>query len=287
MQLGLGTPIVQQVPARAQAWESGAGPAELVRVAQAADRLGFAWIGCSDHVAVPRSHVEAMGATWYDPVATLAFLAAHTRRLSLLSHVLVLPYRHPLLVAKSFATLDRLSAGRVIIGVGSGHLKPEFRSLGASYEARGRQTDEALRALRAALEQECSTFAGEFSSWRDMVIAPRAARQPRPPLWVGGNGPVAVRRAARLADGWIPWELELDQFRERVRRLRDLVGAADFAIVAPATLPLGEPVETLRERLETWVAAGATAFHVGVESRSLEHLLERLQALAEGAIEPS
>src|SRR5262245_25811370 len=109
MQLGLGTPIVQQVPARAQAWESGAGPAELVRVAQAADRLGFAWIACSDHVAVPRSHVEAMGATWYDPVATLAFLAAQTRRLSLLSHVLVLPYRHPLLVAKSFATLDRLS----------------------------------------------------------------------------------------------------------------------------------------------------------------------------------
>src|SRR6185436_5307612 len=102
--------------------------------------------------------------------------------IGLLSHVLVLPYRHPLLVAKSFATLDRLSGGRVLLGVGAGHLKPEFRSLGLSYEDRGRRSDETLRALAAALEQECSTFEGEFSSWRDMIVAPRSLQQPRPPL---------------------------------------------------------------------------------------------------------
>lgn len=280
MRIGLGTPIVQLVPARAQPWEPNAGPAELVRVARHADRLGFAWVTCSDHLGVPRSHAAAMGEAWYEPVATLSFLAAHTSRIALLSHVLVLPYRHPLLVAKSFATLDRLSAGRVILGVGAGHLKPEFRSLGLDYEARGRQTDEALRAVRAALEAECSSFDGEFYSWRDMTVAPRAVQRPRPPLWVGGNGVTALRRAAALGDGWIPWQTEIEAFAEMVRRLQDLPRAGAFAVVAPASFPLSETPEKLAERLAQWAAAGATAFHLGIESRSLDHLLERMESLA-------
>ena len=140
---------MQQVPSQAQAWEAAAGAAELRQVARAADRLGFAWITCSDHVAVPASYAPSMGATWYEPFTTLAFLAAATERVRLLSHVLVLPYRHPLLAAKAFATLDALSGGRAIIGAGSGHLKPEFRSLGVDHAARAAISDEYLRALAA------------------------------------------------------------------------------------------------------------------------------------------
>jgi len=282
MPVGLGLPIVQQVTSRAQAWEAEAGPAELVHVAQAADRLGFAWITCSDHVAVPRSYVAAMGATWYDPLATLAFLAAHTSRIGLLSHVLVLPYRHPLLVAKGFATLDRLAAGRVILGVGVGHLKPEFRSLGVGYDERSRRTEESLRALRVALDEECSSFAGEFSTWREMVVGPRPVR--RLPLWVGGNGPAAARRAARLGDGWVPWQLDLEQFRERSRLLRDLGVAREFTLVAPEHFAATDTAADLRRRLEQWSAAGATDFHLGVDSRTLEHLLERLQEIADAGL---
>lgn len=279
MRLGLGAPIVQQVSGRAQAWESGAGPDELVRVAQEADRLGFAWISCSDHIAVPQSYAAAMGPVWYEPTATLAFLAAHTQRIGLLSHVLVLPYRHPLLVAKSFATLDRLSGGRVLLGVGAGHLKPEFRSLGIPYDERGRRSDEALRAIARALEDESSSFAGQHFAWHDMRVAPRPVRQPRPPLWVGGNGALAVRRAAALGDGWIPWEIDCDVFAERVRMLRDLGAAADFSVIAPASFALAETAAVFRERSERWLAAGANAFHVGIESRSLAHLLERMDEL--------
>jgi alkanesulfonate monooxygenase SsuD/methylene tetrahydromethanopterin reductase-like flavin-dependent oxidoreductase (luciferase family) len=151
IEFGIGLPIVQQVAAQTQAWEATGGPAELLRVARAADRLGFAWIACSDHIAVPASYAPSMGATWYEPATTLAFLAAATERVRLLSHVLVLPYRHPLLAAKTFATLDALSGGRVIIGAGSGHLKPEFQSLGVDHAARAAISDEYLDALATAL----------------------------------------------------------------------------------------------------------------------------------------
>jgi probable F420-dependent oxidoreductase len=282
LRLGLSTPIVQQVRHRARPWEQAAGPAELVRIAQAADRLGYAWITCSDHVAIPRSHARAMGALWYEPVATLAFLAGQTRQIRLLSHVLVLPYRHPLHVAKAFATLDRLSGGRVILGVGTGHLEPEFRSLGRDFDRRGAEADEAIRAVRAALAGETSSFAGESFAWREMLVAPRAAQQPAPPIWVGGNGARAVRRAAALGDGWIPWEAERARFTALVGMLHALRrdGGGELAIVAPVGLPVATPVSDLPRAIGEWRNAGANAFHLQIESRSLEHFLERLEEVA-------
>src|SRR5581483_8196038 len=123
---GVGLPGVQQIPSRVQPWERELDGDALIAVARAAEDAGFAWVSASDHVAVPASRAAAMGATWYDAGSTLAFVAGGTRKIRLLAHVVVLPYRHPLVVAKQWGTLDRLSGGRVILGVGSGHLKPEF-----------------------------------------------------------------------------------------------------------------------------------------------------------------
>jgi probable F420-dependent oxidoreductase len=278
---GIGLPIVQQVPSQAQAWEAAAGAAELLQVARAADRLGFAWITCSDHVAVPASYAPSMGATWYEPFTTLAFLAAATERVRLLSHVLVLPYRHPLLAAKSFATLDALSGGRVIIGAGSGHLKPEFRSLGVDYDARAALSDEYLRGLAAALEQEVSSFSGEHVGWRDMMVAPRPSQQPRPPIWVGGNTGAMARRAGRCADGWIPWQITPAEFDTRAAAARaahaESGRAGDFTLVAPlAAGRVAEPAALLDE-IEQWRAAGATAFHVGFSHRGAADLVTLLE----------
>src|SRR5881628_20083 len=142
---GLGLPGVQQIPSRSQPWEREVGGAELVEAGRAAELAGFAWVSCSDHVLVPASRADTMGATWYDAGSTLAFVAGATTRIALLSHVLVLPYRHPLVVAKQYGTLDHLSGGRLILGVGSGHLKPEFTVLGADFDRR-----EVLVAHRAA-----------------------------------------------------------------------------------------------------------------------------------------
>jgi probable F420-dependent oxidoreductase len=281
--VGIGLPIVQQVPTQAQLWEASAGPAEILRVARAAERAGFAWVTCSDHVAVPASHAPSMGATWYEPATTLAYVAAATERIHLLSHVLVLPYRHPLQAAKMFATLDRLSGGRAILGAGSGHLKPEFRSLGVDHDARAALSDEYLAAIAAALEHEVSSFAGAHVGWRDMHVAPRPVQQPRPPIWVGGNTPAMARRAGRLADGWIPWQLAPDEFAAgavvaRAARAERAAGLP-FAVVAPVAGGTVDSPAALVETLADWRRRGAGAAHLGLKHRSLDHLLELLDRI--------
>jgi len=282
--IGISLPVVQQVPDQAQPWEADAGPAEILQIARAADRLGFAWVTCSDHVAVPVSHVPAMGATWYEPSTTLAFVAAATTRIRLLSHVLVLPYRHPLIAAKQFATLDRLSSGRVIIGTGSGHLKPEFRSLGIDHSARAALSDEYLQGLAVALEHEVSAFNGAHVTWRDMVVAPRPVQRPRPPLWVGGNSAAVARRAGRLGDGWVPWHLDAEQLAAGARIARAAYAesgrSGSFEIIAPVSGGRVDDPAALAARVNEWRAQGATAVHLGLSHRSADELVELLERIA-------
>src|SRR5262249_48209714 len=141
---GTSLPGIQQIPSRARPWERDVNGDAILAAARAAEAAGFDWVSCSDHPMVPVSRAEAMGPTWYDAGSTLAFVAGATSRIGLLSHVLVLPYRHPLIVAKQYGTLDHLSGGRVILGVGSGHVKAEFAALGADFTRRRRAADQAL-----------------------------------------------------------------------------------------------------------------------------------------------
>lgn len=277
---GVSLPAVQQIPARVEGWERAIDGAQLLDAARAAEAAGLDWVACSDHPMVPVSRAAAMGATWYDAGSTLAFVAGVTSRIGLLTHVLVLPYRHPLLVAKQYGTLDHLSGGRVILGVGSGHLKPEFRTLGADYERRGRVSDDHLRALAAAWEHEVATFESVTISFRDVLVSPRVAQRPRPPFWVGGNSPAALRRAARLGEGWVPWQLGPEEFAglaDRARRLRAETGRTDcFELVAPLAAPAGAATDAVVADARRWRAAGATAFHVGLGARTYAAYLDRL-----------
>src|SRR5918994_2499207 len=140
-------PIQSQSTIYVQPWEPDAGVAELVQVAQACEAAGFDYVAVCDHVAIPDDKAEAMSTEWWDTIATLSYLAAVTERVRLLSHVYVLPYRHPLTSAKAWATLDRLSSGRAILGVGTGHVEGEFDALGVPFEDRGRLLDEAIDAV--------------------------------------------------------------------------------------------------------------------------------------------
>lgn len=280
-QFGTSLPAVQQIPSRAKAWEKTLTGAQMLDAARAAERAGFAYVSCSDHAFVPVSRAQAMGPTWYDAGSTLAFVAGATSRIQLLSHVLVLPYRHPLVVAKQYGTLDHLSAGRVILGVGSGHLKPEFKVLGADYEGRGRVTDDYLRAIAAAWEHDVAQFESDSVSFRDVMVWPRVARKPRPPIWVGGNSRPAVRRAARLGDGWVPWELTPDDFAAAVRWAGELRTDAGRTGPWDAVAPLGVPADAdagaVVARAAEWRRAGATVLHVGVVAESFAEHLARLE----------
>jgi len=192
---GMQLPIQSQSTAFVQPWETAAGPADLADIAVAADRAGAFYVAVCDHAAIPRPLDETMGTVWYDTIATLGWLAAQTESVHLLSHVYVVPYRSPLLTAKAFATLDLLSGGRAILGVGIGHVEREFELVGAEFRRRGRDLDAALPVLREALET------GEHG---DALLHPRSPRPGGTPIWIGGSSEAALRRAAHLGDGWLP-----------------------------------------------------------------------------------
>jgi probable F420-dependent oxidoreductase len=288
---GTALPAVQQIPSRVRPWEKEVDGAKTLEAARAAEAAGFAWVACSDHPAVPVSRAQVMGPTWFDAGSTLAFVAGVTTRIRLMPHVLVLPYRHPLVVAKQYGTLDFLSGGRVIVGVGSGHVKAEFKTLGADYEHRGKVTDEYLRALVAAWEHDVAEFEGEFVSIRDMMIWPRPVQKPRPPIWVGGNSNAAVKRAARFGDGWIPWELSPEDFAAKAayaRHLRHDGGrSGDFTLVAPLTVAAEASAHAVLREVTRWREGGATAFHVGIAASSWTEYLDRLAWFGRSVIAPA
>ncbi|MFD4779242.1 TIGR03619 family F420-dependent LLM class oxidoreductase, partial [Streptomyces sp. NPDC058427] len=186
---GMQLPIQSQSAIYAESWEAGAPAADLAEIARTADRCGFAYLASCEHVAIPRRLAEAMSTVWYDPVATLAFLAGVTERVLLMSHVAVVGLRHPLSTAKQYATLDHLSGGRLILGVGAGHVREEFEALGADFDGRGAVLDETVEALKAALgPEEYPEFAGERFSFSGLGQLPRPAQE-RVPVWVGGSSP--------------------------------------------------------------------------------------------------
>jgi len=198
-------------------WEQKGTVDDMVRVAQACDDAGFLYVAVCHHVAIPREPAETMSTQWFDPVATLGFIAAKTTRTRLMTNVFIAAYEHPLVVAKQFATLDRLSDGRLIAGIGAGHVEGEFDALDVSFSGRGAATDAALPVIKDALTRE----------WRDDVgQRPRPVQQPHPPLWIGGSGRPARRRVAHIGDGWIPQATPLDQLPldiEWILRERDEV----------------------------------------------------------------
>lgn len=201
---GMQLPVAAQSTVFAAPWEATAGTDEIRRIAQACDANGFFYLGVSDHVCVPREQAKAMSTVWYDTVATLGFLAAATKNVRLMSYVYIAPYRHPLATAKAFATLDALSGGRVIVGVGAGHLQGEFETLGIDFTKRGRLLDEAIDVINAAFENEYPDHDGPTWHVHDRGLRPRPVQQPRPPIWVGGSTKAALRRAAERGDGWLP-----------------------------------------------------------------------------------
>lgn len=291
--VGMQLPVQAQSRRFAEPWEHGAGVEEIAAVARAADEHGFAYVGVCDHVAIPRHEAEVMGTVWYDQTATLGYVAAVTSRVRLLTHVAVLPLRHPLLTAKAVATLDALSGGRVILGVGAGHVADEFAALGTDFDARGVLLDEAIDVVAAALEEEWPEHAGERFEVRDVAVAPRPVQSPRPPIWVGGSSRPALRRAAARGDGWIPQGTlrrdlpeQIAYLREHRRRLRgdepvDL-GAMELLYVGEPTWDVGRwcrsgPPEEIASYLRELVPLGVTHVLVRLRSRSVDELVEQIE----------
>lgn len=222
-----------------------ASPEALRSLAQRAEDLGFDSVWVSDHIILPKEvssfyPYAADGVAtfrpdepYYDPIATLNFLAGCTHRIRLGTHVLILPYRNPVLAAKMLATLDVLSGGRVILGAGVGWMEEEFQALGLStFAQRGAVTNEYIRLFKDLWTQDEPEFHGEFYDVAGAGFLPKPVQQPHPPIWIGGHTGPALRRAAELGDGWMPIGLrppailEPEELAGKIARLRTLTRRA-------------------------------------------------------------
>ena len=266
-------------------WErEAAGPAELLQAAQAADAAGFFYIAVCDHIAIPREKAETMSTTWFHPVATLGWLAGQTKRARLMTNVFVPAYRHPLETAKAFATLDALSNGRVILGVGAGHVEGEFDALGIPFAERGRITNEAIDGI---IDSWLNEYVG------DVGLAPRPVQQPRPPVWVGGSSKPALRRVAAQGDGWIPQGTPrklmpesiayLHAQRDEVRpgasfdigMITELIYVGDPGWDTPKYTLTGAP-ERIAESLNEYGAMGVSHLQLRFAARSIDELCDQM-----------
>jgi probable F420-dependent oxidoreductase len=268
---GMQLPIQAQSTVFVEEWEKTAGAAELKAVAQACDAAGFAYVAVCDHVAIPRSRADAMSTTWYDTIATLGWLAGVTTNVGLLSHVYVAAYRHPLQTAKAFATLDALSNGRAILGVGAGHVEEEFEVLGVSFADRGTLTDEAIDDVRVALGDEWG--AG------DLGQRPRPIQPGGPPIWVGGSSPAAIRRAAQRGDGWLPQGPPKEGMKSaiaRIHELREASGRAGTPFTIGAFGPPGPP-EKVAASIPYFEDLGVDQVQVRFPSASCADLVDQIE----------
>ena len=179
--------------------------AAVMECAAAAEAAGFDACFVTDHPAPDSKWLAGGGHHALDPFVALSFAAAATTRLRVQTHILVLPYRNPLLTAKSVLSLDVLSGGRVILGVASGYLKPEFAALGVDFDERNELTDEAIDVMRRAWTEDEVVAEGRHFRTRGTSMRPHPPQDPYPPIWIGGNSTAAIRRAAERGQGWVPF----------------------------------------------------------------------------------
>ena len=293
MPIGIRLPVQAQSTLYAEPWEARAGIDEIAGVARVAEHSGFAYVAVCDHVAVPKERAHDLTTVWWDCVATLSYLAAVTHRVRLVGRGYGLALRHPLAVAKQWATLDALSGGRAILGVGGGTVDGEFIALGVDHARRDALLDEALDAVRAAFDDEFSSHAGEAWEYDEVGIAPRPV-QHHLPVWVGGSTEVALQRAATRGDGWVPSGPPDGGMSAGIAHLRGLLeeaGRADepFTVGARSgALYVGEPrwdvgravhgsPEQVAGFLRVLAGLGVDQIEVAFRSRDVHELCDQIR----------
>jgi probable F420-dependent oxidoreductase len=267
----------------------------LVGLATRAEALGFDSVWVHDHVFnVGHVFDRIGGRPYYEPLTLLSFVAARTQRVRLGTSVLVLPYHNPIRLAKTAATLDVLSGGRLVMGVGVGAIETEMEAMGSPFKERGAVTDEAIAVMRTLWSEEDPRFDGRYSRFAGMKFSPKPLQQPSIPIVIGGVSRAAIRRAARLGDGWHPLGLSPDALGQGIAMLREEARAAgrdlakipvsialSLAASRPGRFALGaEPVE-IAENAKAFAALGVETLIVSAntsdpgEARSAVEMVAR------------
>jgi len=256
-----------------------AGPDAVSDAARQAEDLGFDSIWVNDHLAIPADAPYPPSASFYEPLITLTWAAAATRRVALGTSVLVLPLRHPVHMAKEIATLDLLSGGRVILGAGVGWLEGEFSALGVPYDDRGARTDESIDILRACWSQDpvnhsSAVVAAALDGVRTLPQPGRAI-----PIWVGGNSRRALQRAVAKGDGWHGTRMKPDEVRPVAADLRRQT-AADFRITLRLFWDaLEDDTDEIKRALDGYSEVGINGLVLEPRQRGLDDWMRAVEAV--------
>ena len=298
-----------------------AQPATLRRIAEQAEAWGFGYLTVSDHIVIPKqvepnypysdtgrfTWLEMGGTDCMEQFTVMAWLAAATTKIRILSSVIVVPHRNPLFMAKSLATMDLLSGGRIAVGVGAGWMREEFEALGVpDFDARGRVTNEYIEAMKAVWTQDAPAYAGEFVSFGNIDTDPRPVQTPHPPIWIGGESLPALRRVVSHGDGWYPFgsnpKFRMDTIAAFETRRDRLYGLAEATGRDPATIALayncafhneaaqqrpdgtrlsftGTP-EQRADDIKAFEAAGVSAMVLNLTANDETAMLDRMEAFS-------
>ena len=249
-----------------------ATPEIIRRAAVRAEALGYDSVWVSDHVVVPRANVANFGETIFDPLVTLAVVAGATSRVRLGTTVLIVPYRQAVVTAKMVSSLDALSGGRVVLGVGAGWVAAESAMLGVPFAERGPMTDEYLHAMRELWTSPSPSFAGKYVRFHDLHFEPRPIQKPHPPIWVGGHSKAALRRTVDFGAAWHPINRGPEELRAGVAELARLSRTRGRA--TPPALTLRNDVRVLRSGESAPPSAHAGRVVAGEPAALVEQIAE-------------
>ena len=279
----------------------------IATVAAAAEAAGFDGFGFTDHPAPTQRWLESGGHDALDPFVAMGYAAARTTTLRLIPNIVVLPYRNPFVVAKAGATLDLLSDGRFILGVGVGYLKREFAAVGVDFDERGRLFDEALEVIRGIWTTDDFSYEGTHFTATGITAHPRPVSRPHPPIWIGGNTAAARRRVTTHGDGWCPFpapamlaqtartaEMNSEVLGAGIDDLRRRLEAAgrnpDAIDISFTNAEGGSPgagefnADAYLGGVEKLAALGVTWLQVGLPGDSLAHVLETIERFGKSVI---
>ena len=266
----------------------------VVQLATRAEELGFDSVWASDHV-FNTGHVLARigNRPYYEPLTILSYVAATTKSILLGTSVLVLPYHNPINLAKTAATLDVLSGGRLVLGVGVGAIENEMEAMGSPFAERGAVTDEAIAIMKELWTQEDPEFQGRFHSFSGMKFSPKPLQKPHIPFLIGGASRAAIRRAARVGNGWHPTALPTEELSQGMRYLKEQAEAAGrdpSEIRVSVSAPMGnaregrfslgtEPGEIL-QKIRAYQGLGVDRMVISSNTRDARDLVPTMEMLA-------
>jgi len=265
---------------------------EILRLAVRAEELGFDSVWASDHVFNSGHVLQRIGdKPYYEPMTILSYVAATTKSVLLGISVLVLPNHNPINLAKTAATLDVMSGGRLVLGVGVGVVENEMEAMGSPYAERGAITDESIQVMKELWTQQDPSFQGRFHSFSGMKFSPKPAQNPHVPLIIGGSSRAAIRRAARLGNGWHPSALPLEEFSQKIQYLWERTKTSgrtsdEIPISVSAAMrgrerhALGTDPEEILQKARSYEELGVQRMVISSNTRDPDQMLPDMEMLA-------